>query len=203
MEPVFLTWFKTQVSAMFPRAFPGIETTSSWDLCPACQGQGRGGLETARGTLGQPKEFIGRLGVFVMSLWLCWFIQFDLLNPKPQPLHDQYADAKHHYDHANPKMAFPFARAATCPLSQHGHRNLDREGTKINIARMRCGDCHENKVSGKFQKFIRFYLEMFLLLFCSADAILTKSYAAASEKLQRNIEKAALQESAAFLQRPC
>ena len=36
-------------------------------------------------------------------------------------------------------------------------------------------------------------------LSCSADVILTKSCAAASEKLQRNIEKAALQESGAFL----
>ena len=38
-------------------------------------------------------------------------------------------------------------------------------------------------------------------LFCSADVILTKSCAAASEKLQWNIEKVALQESGAFLQR--
>ena len=38
-------------------------------------------------------------------------------------------------------------------------------------------------------------------LFCIADGILTKSCAAASEKLQCNIEKAALQESGAFLQR--
>ena len=37
-----LTRHKTQVSAMFPRTFPGIETASSWDLCPACQGPGRG-----------------------------------------------------------------------------------------------------------------------------------------------------------------
>ena len=37
------------------------------------------------------------------------------------------------------------------------------------------------------------------LLFCSVDVIVTKSCAAASEKLQRNIEKAALQESGAFL----
>ena len=153
----FSTWHKTQVSATFPRTFPGIETASSWDLCPANLpgAGGGGGLETARGTLGQPKEFIGRLGVFVMSLWQCWFIQFDLLTPtKPQPLHDQYADAKHHYDHANPKMAFQFARAATCNLSQHGHRNLDKERAIINVARMRCGDCHENRVSGNFQKFI-------------------------------------------------
>ena len=90
MEPNFFTWHKTQVSAMFPRTFPGIETASSWDLCPACQGSG-GGLETARGTLGQPRSFIGRLGVFVMSLWQCWFIQFDLLDSKLQPFHDHYA----------------------------------------------------------------------------------------------------------------
>ena len=36
-------------------------------------------------------------------------------------------------------------------------------------------------------------------LFCCADVILTKSCAAASEKLQWNIEKAGLQESGAFL----
>ena len=38
-------------------------------------------------------------------------------------------------------------------------------------------------------------------LFCSADVISTISCAAASEKLHCNIEKAALQESGAFLQR--
>ena len=42
MEPNFFTWHKTQVSAMFPRTFPGIETASSWDLCPACHGSGGG-----------------------------------------------------------------------------------------------------------------------------------------------------------------
>ena len=40
-------------------------------------------------------------------------------------------------------------------------------------------------------------------LFCSADVILTKSCTAASEKLQCNIEKAALQESGAFLPLSC
>ena len=38
----FFTWHKMQVSAMFPRTFPGIETASFWDLCPACQGSGGG-----------------------------------------------------------------------------------------------------------------------------------------------------------------
>ena len=90
MEPDFRTWHKTQVSAMFSRTFPGIETVSSWEFCPACQGPRGGGLEIARGTLGQPKEFIGRLGIFVMSLWQCCLIQFDLLNPKPQPLQNHY-----------------------------------------------------------------------------------------------------------------
>ena len=40
-------------------------------------------------------------------------------------------------------------------------------------------------------------------LFCSADVILTRSCAAASEKLHCNIEKAALQESGAFLPLSC
>ena len=40
-------------------------------------------------------------------------------------------------------------------------------------------------------------------LFCSAEVILTKSCAAASEKLHCNIEKAALQESGAFLLPSC
>ena len=40
-------------------------------------------------------------------------------------------------------------------------------------------------------------------LFCNADVILTKSCAAASEKPQCNIEKAALQESGAFLPLSC
>ena len=40
-------------------------------------------------------------------------------------------------------------------------------------------------------------------LFCSADVTLTKSGAAASEKLQCNIEKTALQESGAFLPLSC
>ena len=40
-------------------------------------------------------------------------------------------------------------------------------------------------------------------LFCSVDVILTKSCAAASEKLQCDIEKAALQESGAFLLLSC
>ena len=123
----------------------------------------RGGLETAQGTLGQPRSFIGRLGVFVMSLWQCWLIQFDLLDSKLRPFHDQYADAKQHCDHANPKIAFQFARAAIWNLSRHGHRNLDKESTIINTARMRSWDCHKSKVSGKFQKFIWFYLEKFLL----------------------------------------
>ena len=39
--------------------------------------------------------------------------------------------------------------------------------------------------------------------FCSAEVVFTKSCAAASEKLQRNIEKAALQESGAFLPLTC
>ena len=94
-------------------------------------------LETARGTLGQPRSFGGRLGVFVMSLWQCWFIQLDWLDSKLQPFLDQYADAKQHCDHASPKMAFQFARAAIWNLSRHSHRNLDKEGTIINTARMR------------------------------------------------------------------
>ena len=40
-------------------------------------------------------------------------------------------------------------------------------------------------------------------LFCSAEVIWTKSCAAANEKLQCNIEKAALQESRVFLPRSC
>ena len=40
-------------------------------------------------------------------------------------------------------------------------------------------------------------------LFCSAEVIWTKSCAAASEKLHCNIEKAALQESGAFLPLSC
>ena len=40
-------------------------------------------------------------------------------------------------------------------------------------------------------------------LFCSGDVIFTKSYAATSEKLQCNIEKAALQESDAVLPLSC
>ena len=40
-------------------------------------------------------------------------------------------------------------------------------------------------------------------LFFSADVILTKSWAAASEKLQCNIEKAVLQKSGAFLALSC
>ena len=46
----FLTWRKTQVSAIFPRTFPGIETASFWDLSPACQGPG-GGVGNCRGLL--------------------------------------------------------------------------------------------------------------------------------------------------------
>ena len=62
-----------------------------------------------------------------MSLWQCWFIQFDLLDSKLQPFHDHDADAKQHCDHASPKIAFQFALAATWNLSQHGHRNLDKK----------------------------------------------------------------------------
>ena len=40
-------------------------------------------------------------------------------------------------------------------------------------------------------------------LFCSAEVIFTKTCAATSEKLRCNIEKAALQESGAFLQVSC
>ena len=40
-------------------------------------------------------------------------------------------------------------------------------------------------------------------LFCNADVFLTKSCAAASEKLQCNIEKAALQEGGPFLPLSC
>ena len=40
-------------------------------------------------------------------------------------------------------------------------------------------------------------------LFCNAEGIFTKSCAAASEKLHCNIEKAALQESGAFLPLSC
>ena len=47
----FFTWPKTQVSAMFPRTFPGIETASSWDLRPACHGSGGGGWTLPRGPL--------------------------------------------------------------------------------------------------------------------------------------------------------
>ena len=140
MEPDFLhhvTWHKTQVSAMFPRTFPGNETTSSWDLCPACQGPRVGGWKLLGGHLDNQRSFIGRLGVFVMSLWQCWLIQFDLLDSKPQPLHDQHADAKQHYDHANPKIAFQFVRAAAWNLLRHGHRNLGKQGTIINTARMK------------------------------------------------------------------
>ena len=75
-----LTWHKTQDSAMFLRTFPGIETASSSDLCPACQGLG-GGSWNCQGTLGA-KELVGRLGVFVMSLWQCWLIQLEFENSK-------------------------------------------------------------------------------------------------------------------------
>ena len=51
MEPDIFTWHKTQVSAMFPRTFPGIETASSWDLCSACQGPGEGGWKLPGGPL--------------------------------------------------------------------------------------------------------------------------------------------------------
>ena len=135
MEPNFFTWHKTQVSAMFPRTFPGIETASSWVLCPACQGSG-GGVGNCSGDPWTTKEFIGRLGVFVVFLWQCWLIQFDLLDSKLQPFHDQYADAKQPCDHASPKITFQFARFATWNWSRHGHRNLDKEGTIINTARM-------------------------------------------------------------------
>ena len=155
----FFTWRKTQVSAVFPRTFPGIETAGSWDLHPAGHGSGWG-LETARGVLVQPRSFIGRLGVFVMSLWQYWFIQFHLLDSKLQPFHHHYAVAKQHCDHANPKIAFHFAYAATWNLSQHGHRNHGKEDTIINTARMRSWDCHKNKASGKFQQFTWFYPEI-------------------------------------------
>ena len=56
MEPDFFTWHKTRVSAMFPGTFPGIETASSWDLCPACQGSG-GGVGNCPGDPWTTKEF--------------------------------------------------------------------------------------------------------------------------------------------------
>ena len=59
------------------------------------------------------------------------------------------------YEHANRMMAFQLVRAATCNLSQHGHRNLDKESIIIKTARMRRWDCHENRVSGNFQKLFR------------------------------------------------
>ena len=40
-------------------------------------------------------------------------------------------------------------------------------------------------------------------LFCNADVMFTKSYTATNQKLQCNIEKAALQESGAFLPLSC
>ena len=56
VEPNFFAWHKTQVSAMFPRTFPGIETASSWDLCPACQGSGGGGVGNCPGDPWTTKE---------------------------------------------------------------------------------------------------------------------------------------------------
>ena len=46
-------------------------------------------------------------------------------------------------------------------------------------------------------------LQHWFFCFCHADVILTKSCAAASEKLHCNIEKAALQKSGAFLPLSC
>ena len=46
-------------------------------------------------------------------------------------------------------------------------------------------------------------LVFFQEFFCSAEVIWTRSCAAANEKLQRNFEKAALQESGAFLPLSC
>ena len=88
--------------------------------------RGQGGVGNCPGgPLDNQRSFIGRLGVFVMSLWQCWLTQFDLLDSKLQPFHDQYADAQL-CDHASPKIAFQFARAATWNLSRHGHRNLEK-----------------------------------------------------------------------------
>ena len=113
------------------------------------------------GILVQPRSFIGRLGVFVISLWWYWFIQSHLLDSKLQPIHHHYDVAKQHCDHANPKIAFHFAYPATRNLSQHGHRNHGKEDTIINTARKRSWDCHKkNKDSGKFQQFIWLYPEI-------------------------------------------
>ena len=127
MEPDFLHGMKRR----FPQRSQEHSQESKPPVPGTCvqpaRGQGGGGLETARGTLGQPRSFIGRLGAFVMSLWQCWFIQLDLLDSKLQPFHGHYADAKQHCDHASPKIAFEFARAATWNLSRHGHGTLTKK----------------------------------------------------------------------------
>ena len=73
---LFLTWHKAQVSAMFPRTFPGIETASSWDLCPACQGPGRGWklprrpLDNQRSSLDDYEYLSCLLAMLAHSFWL-------------------------------------------------------------------------------------------------------------------------------------
>ena len=121
--------------------------------------------------------------------WQCWFIQFDLLDSKLQSLHDQYADAKQHCDHASSKIAFQFARAASWNLSRDGHRNLDKEGTVINTARMRPWDCPKNRVSGKSQKFLWFYLEFVRLNNLQKQNIATRDLQLQEPRDEEDIEQ--------------
>ena len=88
---------------MFLRIFQGIKTASSWELCPPARGRGgvdcAGAAWTAKGSHWTPR-------IFSIFLWECWLLQFDLRDRKPTTFDDQYADAKHHYHDANPKIAF-------------------------------------------------------------------------------------------------
>ena len=65
--------------------------------------------------------------------------------------------------------------------------------------------CHQRKtqVALQFSECCAAEVALQHWLFCSPDVIFTKSCAAASKKLQCNIEKAALQESGAFLPLSC
>ena len=161
MEPDFLHGIKRR----FPQRSQEHSQQSKPQVPGTCaqpaKGRGGGGVGKLPRTLGQPKEFHWTtrsichvsLAMLAHSVRLARFQTPTISRP--------ICWCKQHCDHASPKIAFQFARTATWNLSRHDHRNLDKEGTIINTARMRSWDCHKNKVSGKFQKFIWFYLEIF------------------------------------------
>ena len=92
------------------------------------------------GRLGPPNKFIGHLRVFVVSLWHCCLIHFDLRKPTSNPLTPKMLMR-------SPTIIMACLHAqATYNFSLPCQESLAKAGTLKNTAGIGCRHCHRNSV---------------------------------------------------------